>query len=366
MKPKKNKKMPVVAVIMAGGYGERFWPKSRRRRPKQFLDITGRGKSIIRETYERVRKFIPKDQIFVVTHTTQVSLVKQHIPALPQNQILAEPMSRNTAPCVAWAAVECEKRFSDAVMLILPSDHIVINERVFEKDVVVACQQALNSDGLVTFGIPPAYPETGYGYIERGKKVAPLTYQVRQFTEKPGLKRAEKFIRSGKYYWNSGMFVFRASVILDAVKRCDPKLYRAVKTMRQSRGKKVPVGIIQKVYRQCEKKSLDYAVMEKYPHVYLVTARFRWSDIGSWSAVFDLVAKKPDQNVVLGKGQTVIMNSSGCLVSTDSDLVALCGVKDLVVIKEKDALLICQKQSSQNVKNIVLRLNQKKSMKKFL
>jgi len=366
MKPKKNKKIPVVAVIMAGGYGERFWPKSRRKCPKQFLDITGSGKSIIRETYERVRKFIPKNQIFVVTHTTQVSLVEKHIPALPKNQILAEPMSRNTAPCIAWAAVECEKRFSDAVMLVLPSDHVVLNERIFEHDIKIACQQALKSDALVTFGIPPDYPETGYGYIERGNKVAPLTYQVRQFTEKPSLKRAKKFIQSEKYYWNSGMFVFKASVILDAVRRCDPKLYRAVKLMRQSRGKKVSVGIIRKIYRQCEKKSIDYAVMEKYPHVYLVSARFGWSDIGSWSAVFDLIAKKPDQNVVLGKGQTVIKDSSGCLVSTDSNLVALCGVKDLVIIREKDALLICQRQSSQNIKDIVLSLIQKKSTKKYL
>lgn len=342
------------AVIMAGGIGSRFWPASRKEQPKQFLDPFGNG-TLIQNTVARLQGLIPPERCLIVTHERYVEQTRKQLPAVPEENILAEPISRNTAPCITYAAATLADRDPDATMVVLPADHAIGDVQQFHDTLDVALEAAQEPDALVTIGIEPTYPATGYGYIqydgdEHDERGALAAYPVRTFAEKPDQSTAERFIDSGDFLWNSGMFIWRADTILDQVERHLPDAHDAFKPVREAGGD-VDIDTLTEAFRESPRISIDYGVMEQADSVYVVPGAFEWNDVGDWRAVYDLSDKDEHGNVI--QGNVIMQDSSRCYVQAGDRLVVLVGIHDAVVVDTDDAVLVCNRESAQQVKQVV-------------
>jgi len=351
------------AVIMAGGRGTRFWPRSREKKPKHLLDILS-DRTIIQETVDRIRPLVKPQNILIVTGKKHAPELMRQLPDIPAENILIEPVGRNTAACIGWAAVHVQKKAKDDVMVVLPSDHGIGDPERYRKVLAAAALAAEKENGLVTIGIEPTSPHTGYGYMEggvsEGKVAGESLLRVKSFREKPDLKKAKAFLKKGNFYWNSGMFVWKASKILAEIAQYLPDLYSGLMTIKASLGKDSETRTVSKIYSGLRSISIDYGVMEKARDVFVIPASFGWSDVGSWDALWEISARDQNGNAATGGSPAIFENTGNSLVYSPKKLVALIGMQDVLVIETKDALLICKKGQSQDVKKIVDTLEAKK------
>ena len=356
----------MFAVIMAGGKGARFWPRSRERMPKHLLDIQGE-RTIIRETVDRIRPLVPPERTLIVTGRSHAAELIRRFPEIPAENILIEPVGRNTAPCIGLAALHIQKRVPDAVMLVLPSDHRIGDEIEFRRILDEAGKVAAGGSALVTIGIRPTGPETGYGYIEQGDPFPTggdgEIRRVRSIREKPPVEQAGEFLRQGRFLWNSGMFVWKASTILGAIKRFLPELHAGLLQIREALGTEREEEIVGEVYAAQKAVSIDYGVMETAEDVLVLPGNFGWSDLGSWDALWDVSGK--DENGNVAQGSLIGIDAGDCLVHSPGKLVALVGVRDLLVVETDGALLICRRGRSQDVRKVVEILDTK-GLKEYL
>ena len=344
------------AVIMAGGIGSRFWPRSRKAHPKQFLDVFGDG-TLFQNTFGRIRDLVPPERCYVVTHEDYVDQVSEQIPSIPRENILAEPIGRSTAPCIQYAAMKIAAEDPEAKMIVLPADHRIQNVRRFHEVLEAAIDAANEPGALVTIGIMPTHPETGYGYIqfeppsEPPANDTPVAHGVRTFAEKPDMATAERFLDSGDFLWNSGMFIWRVDTILGEISHHLPEVRDAFEPLEDVVNTADERGAVEKSYRRTPSISIDYGVMERADKVYVVPGSFGWSDVGDWRAVYDITEKDTHGNAL--QGNVIMHDASRCLVQADSRLVVLVGIHDAVVIDTDDALLVGHRESMQQVKNVV-------------
>jgi mannose-1-phosphate guanylyltransferase len=358
----------MYAVIMAGGRGTRFWPRSRETKPKHLLDIVS-NRTIIQETVDRIKPLIPPANILIVTGKKHARELIRQLPEIPAKNIIIEPVGKNTAACIGLAALHIQKRVPDAVMVVLPSDHAIGNPREYLAVISVAARVAGKEGGLVTIGIKPTGPETGFGYLEAGDSQVPdagkQVFRVKSIREKPDLAKARKFVQSGKFYWNSGMFIWKASAILKEIERCLPDLNAGLMKIKDAMGTSKEAVVVPKVYQGLASISIDYGVMEKADNVLMIPGDFGWSDVGSWDALWEISAKDNQGNALQGGGSAIFTDTEGALVYSPKKLVAVVGVKDLIIVETADALLICKKGRSQDVKKVVEALEAAKK-KKYL
>ena len=310
--------MKITAVIMAGGRGERFWPKSRNNRPKQFLSLTSDGETMIQKTVKRLSPLVSAEDIFIVTNAAYADLVNDQLPDVPRENILCEPCARNTAPCIAFAAAIIQKKYGDAMMLVLPSDHLIGYENIYIKTLQTAIRTAEEGNNLVTIGITPAYPETGYGYINFGKEAGDA-YEVERFVEKPDLPTAKKYLASGKYLWNSGMFVWKASAIMYNMKQFMPEIHDGAVRIGDSYGTDSYEETLIKEFTAFTSESVDFGIMEKASDIYTIPGSFGWDDVGSWLAVERINETDDKKNYF-----------DGDVIAVDSERTTVCGGKRLV------------------------------------
>lgn len=340
-------------VIMAGGIGSRFWPMSIPERPKQFLDVLGIGKSLIQLTYERLLLIAPKENIFILTNEIYVDLVKEQLPALTDNQILTEPERKNTAPCIAYAAAKIYSINKDANLVIAPSDHLILQESKFERILNIALNTTKNNDKLVTLGIKPTRPDTGYGYIQfyqEGDRIGGQIKKVKQFTEKPNSELAKIFLTSGDYYWNSGIFVWRAKTILESLQKFKSDLYQLFCSDFHVYNSSNEQEYVNEAFRNAEDISIDFAIMEKAKNVEVVLADFDWSDLGTWGSLYDHVEKDYNGNAVTG-GNIKMIDAHNCIVNLSKDKQAIIqGLDHHIIVESDNRLLILDKTDEQNLK----------------
>jgi mannose-1-phosphate guanylyltransferase len=367
---KKNSRLPACAVLLAGGRGTRFWPRSRMRTPKQLLDIAGQG-TMLHATAARLAPLIPRQNIWAVTNVEQAASVRRELRGVPASQILAEPVGRNTAAAIGLAAIHLAHAHGDALMAVLPSDAYVADAAQYRKLVRAALELARSPGNLVVLGIPPTRPETGYGYIERaGVAARPrgvAAFAVRRFTEKPELPLARKYVSSGKYLWNAGMFFWRASTFLECLRQFLPQTHAALAELSAAIGTKRYASALRSIYPRLENISVDYAVMEPAtrstgvsPRVSVIPAKMGWSDIGSWAAVYELLAARSGANSNVCAGPFFTLDASGNYLWSPKKFVAAIGVKDLVLVETPDAILLCHRNNSQDVAKIVKHLESQK------
>lgn len=345
--------MKITAVIMAGGKGERFWPQSRLNKPKQFLSLTNDGETMIQKTISRLNGVVDISDVFVVTNANYVGLVKEQLPELPAENIIAEPKARNTAPCIALAAQIIRKKYDDAVMLVLPSDHLIKFTEMYVDTLNKAIETAEKDKNLVTIGITPSYPETGYGYIQfsGADKTMPGVYKVERFVEKPNIELAKEYVNSGTYLWNSGMFVWKASSIISNIERFLPDVAEGTAKIGECYGTDAFENTLNTVFPELTSESIDFGVMEKAKDIFTIPGNFGWDDVGSWLAVERINFTNEYGNVV--KGDVVSINTKNCTVIGGKRLIATVGLEDIVVVDTNDALLICAKDSTQDIKKVI-------------
>jgi len=359
--------MKVYAVLMAGGVGTRFWPRSRSKQPKQVLNILDH-RSMIQATYERLNGFVDKNQILIVTNRDQKGIIHEQLPDLNDENFLLEPFGKNTAPCIGLAAIHILHRDPLGVMAVLPADHRIENVKEFQHVLRLAANFVSQKDGLVTLGIQPSGPATGYGYIQRGVEVQELDghniYRVKTFAEKPNYETALRFLESGDFYWNSGMFIWKAATILKEIENYLPEIYEGLMEIKSTIGKPDYASVVTDVYQRIRGISIDFGVMQLAKDVYVIPTDMGWSDVGSWEAVFEISPKDKYKNA--GEYEELIsINGKECFVYSPDKLVALVGVKNLVIVDTGDALLICKKNRSEEVKDVVETLK-KRGLEKYL
>ena len=348
-------------VIMAGGIGSRFWPVSRTGRPKQFLDILGTGKTFIRQTYERFRPLIPAENFLVVTHVNYRELVQAEIPELSEDQILLEPIGRNTAPCIAYAAYKLKMKNPEAAMVVTPSDHLVTNQHEFEKVIGEGLDFAEQQHMLVTIGIAPSRPDTGYGYIQIDTKdrVGTLN-RVKTFTEKPTLDVAKMFLESGEFFWNSGIFIWRTEDIVKEFYQHLPEMNELFSSILQDYNTPHEREAIEGIYPECRNISIDYGIMEKAENVYVRCADFGWSDIGTWNSLYQHSPKDAAGNAVTG-GAMLYDTENTIVRIPEGKLGVIQGLEGYIVVNTEDVLMICRRDEEQNIRRFVEDLRQKKN-----
>ncbi len=356
----------MYCVIMAGGKGTRFWPRSRAAIPKQLLQVWG-SRTMLEESVERISPLALAERVIVVAGREHADAVHQQLPGIPPGNILVEPSGRNTAPCICLAALWIQKKDPDAVMAVLAADHYIADTGEFCRCLEAAAAMARQQDRLFTIGISPERPETGYGYIQYGEESGQYegmpAFQVQKFHEKPSREKAQKFLQQGNFLWNSGMFVWRASTILAEIKTFLPDIYNKLLPIQSLFGTPDAQKAIDAAYAAIEGISIDYGVMEKSTKVVTLKGNFGWSDVGSWSAVYDISEKDAQGNVI--QGNVISIDAERNLIYAPEKLTAVVGLKDIVVVETADALLICSKDQAQDVKKVVDALEQK-GMKKYL
>ncbi len=341
------------AVIMAGGAGTRLWPLSRSGRPKQLLKLFG-GRSLLRESYERLAAMLPPESIYVITGEKHLDLVSKDIPELPKENLFGEPTGRDTSNAIGLAAAILHERDPDGCMSIFTADHIINPQEQFARSVGLAFDIVeKHPDHLITFGIRPSGPHTGYGYIHRGGAVQDGVYNVNQFTEKPNITEAMKYVASGAYYWNSGMFTWRIATILDQLKKHLPGSYAGLTECAKAWSTPQKDDVLKRIYPELMKISIDFAVMEKAENVLVVEMNCQWIDVGSWTALEQVVGGDVDGNVVVGAESINLVSRGNIIVSDDNHLFATIGVNDLVIVRSNDATLICTKRDAQGIKELV-------------
>jgi mannose-1-phosphate guanylyltransferase len=362
-----SEKLQTHAVILAGGRGTRFWPRSRTRTPKQLLNIIGKD-TMLEQTVARLRPLIPPDRIWTVTNAEQTAAVKKQLPAAARKRVLTEPIGRNTAAAIALAAIHVRHAAKgDALMAVLPADHFIAQPDKYCKIVSAALELAREPGRMIVLGVPPTRPDTGFGYVQRfgdalGTSGFPA-FAVRRFTEKPALELAKQYVASGDYHWNAGMFFWRVSSFLDNLKLFLPKTHEALESLAETIGKKTYERSLRAIYPKLENISVDYAILENatrqegLPRVFVIPAEVGWSDIGSWAAVYELLAKQSGENVLAGPG--LALDAAGNFLYSPTKFIAAIGVRDLIVVETPDALLIVPRDRAQDVSKLVKALEQR-------
>lgn len=355
------------ALIMCGGSGSRFWPKSRKAYPKQFLKPLGPD-TMLQSTFSRIRNLIPIENIYVVTNKNYVDIIREQLPELGEDNLIVEPMQKETATCIGHSAVRLMKKDSEAVMVVLPSDHHIENENAFITTLQQGMLIAENSKHLITIGVKPTRPETAYGYIQIGKKIDeewPIdTYKVRRFTEKPNKEKATEFIEDGRYLWNSGMFIWKVSSLLKQYKKHLPEIYESLKAIRDGLGTDNEFSILEEEYEKIEGISIDYGIMEKSKDVYVIECNFGWDDIGNWTAMERYMERDEWGNQT--KGRFLQIDSRDCIVCGEKRLIAAIGVNDLIIVDTDDVLLICRRERDQDIKELLSKLGENVELKDYI
>ena len=346
--------MKTTAVIMAGGKGERFWPKSRGSFPKQFLSLTDDGKTMIQHTVLRILPLVDYEDIFIVTNKSYIELIKEQLPEVPAENILAEPKACNTAPCIGFAASIINHKYEDAIMLVLPSDHLIKFEEMYIDTMKQATEIAKDDSNLVTIGITPTYPETGYGYINFGRD-ANAQYQgayiVKHFVEKPDIDKAKEYLTSGQYLWNSGMFVWKLSTIMERFETLLPDIYNGVIAIKKAVGTKEYEQVLHRCFTEFKPESIDYGIMERSERIYTIPGSFGWDDVGNWLALERINKTNDSGNMV--RGDVITIDTKDSIIMGEKKLIAVVGLEDVVIVDTDDALLICAKDATQDVKKVI-------------
>jgi len=344
-------------VIMAGGIGARFWPMSRTSKPKQFIDILGTGETLIQQTVTRFLKICPIENIYIVTNEIYKEQVKTQVSSLSYDQILCEPARRNTAPCIAYANYKILSKNPNAVIVVAPSDHIILKDEIFTDVIKSALQAASENEWLITLGIKPNRPDTGYGYIQFDQKLKDTRDErikkVKTFTEKPELKIAEKFLESGDFLWNAGIFVWSLKTIQKAFETHLPEVDDIFKAGIGLYNSNKEDKFINNAYSLCRNISIDFGIMEKAENVYVLSSDFGWSDLGTWGSLYAIRKKDEAQNTIVGKN-VLTYDTKNCIINVSGDrLVVLQGLEDYIVVDDDNILLICKKQDEQNIRQFV-------------
>lgn len=347
-----NPNQVLTAVIMAGGKGERFWPKSRMRCPKQFLSLTDDGETMLQKTVKRISGLVSPEHIFIVTNAEYTQLVREQLPDIPAENLLAEPAPRNTAPCLALAAAVISKRCANSTMIVLPADHLIRHEEICTDVLARSAAAAEETDALVTIGITPTYPETGYGYIafSRAENLPNGVYQTDSFKEKPDIETARSYVNSGNYLWNSGMFVWKTDVFLNAMKQYLPEAYEIAAEIQAACDTPDFEAVLQKRFPDMPSISVDFGILEKAERICTIPGSFGWDDVGSWPALRRVA--KTDTNGNYRDGDILTVGTKNCVFSGGKKLIAAVGLENIVVVDTEDALLVCDMDAAQNIKKI--------------
>ena len=341
---------------MAGGIGSRFWPMSRTGHPKQFLDILGTGKTLLQQTYHRFTQICPKENIYVVTNDSYIDLVMQQLPDLSRNQVLGEPIRRNTAPCIAYATYKISTSNPDANIVVAPSDHVIAKEDEFVEAIKNSMRFTEKNDCLVTLGIHPSRPDTGYGYIqfmEDQGDVDHKVFKVKTFTEKPNLEMAKFFLKSGEFLWNSGIFIWTSKSIVAAYEKYLPDIHNIFSGSPEKYNSDEEAAFIKQAYTLCTNISIDYGIMEKAKNVYVLPADFGWSDLGTWGSLYEHFAKDKDGNALVGNN-VMLYNTKDCIINMPKGKLAILqGLEDYIVVESDNILLVCKKSEEQQIRQFV-------------
>lgn len=340
-------------VIMCGGVGSRFWPYSRTALPKQFIDFLGTGRSLLQLTVDRLQNIVPAENIIMLTNEQYSSIIQEQLPQIKPEQILLEPARRNTAPCNAWAAWHIKAMNPNAKIMVAPSDHLILKQHDFEESVIRAFEFIEQNDAIVTFGVKPSRPETGYGYIQEGEAVDEFFSKVKTFTEKPTKEFANLFLESGEFYWNSGMFFWGVDTIINAMRTHAPEIADVFDRGNEIYGTSEEQDFINKNYATCPNISIDYAVMEKSPSVFVEKVDFGWSDLGTWGSVYDNSPKNRDGNVTPNTRVLAFDSHNNVVAARGDKLVVVSGLNGYIVADTPDALLIVPVKDEQKIKNYV-------------
>lgn len=340
------------AVLMAGGVGSRFWPVSTEANPKQFHDMLGTGASLIQKTFTRLNRFIPAENILILTNARYNDLVLAQLPEVTQEQVVLEPAMRNTAPCILYAALKIQKKNPNAVMIVAPSDHWIEDEAAFEKDVLHCFDKCAKETVLCTLGIQPSSPNTGFGYIEFDKSAKESVKSVIQFREKPDLKTAKEFLKQGNFLWNAGIFMWSVNTIITAFSACQPTQYNLFKGGENTYNTPEEEAFIAEHYPKAENISIDYAILEKSDSIYTLPASFDWNDLGTWGALYDKLDKDSEKNAAVG-AKTLLQDANNNLIRTaEGKLVVVDGLEDYIIVDKEDVLLIYPKSKQQDIKKV--------------
>ena len=339
------------AVIMAGGVGSRFWPMSTQEFPKQFHDMLGKGQSLIQRTFDRINELVPSNNILIATNEKYKELVLSQLPKANKNKLLLEPIMRNTAPCILYAALKIYDQNPEAVILVAPSDHWIDHEKEFSKNIETSFEACSRNDILMTLGIQPDTPNTGYGYIQF-KKSETAIKKVINFTEKPNLETAEKFLESGDYLWNAGIFIWSAKSIINAFSSSLPEML-SLFDVKNIYNTKEESTFIQKHYKDAENISIDFGIMEKASNVHVLPVDFGWNDLGTWGSLYEKLEKDKNKNAIVGS-ETIFRDAQGNMIRTQKGKkVVIQGLQDFIVVEKEDVLLICPRKDQQDIKKIV-------------
>ncbi|GAA4887859.1 mannose-1-phosphate guanylyltransferase [Flaviramulus aquimarinus] len=347
------------AILMAGGVGSRFWPVSTQDFPKQFHDMLGTGDTLIQKTFNRLAHLIPKENIFILTNERYNDLVFEQLPEVTKRQVVLEPAMRNTAPCILYASLKIQKENPDAVMIVAPSDHWIEDEQTFTENVQQAFNFCSDNDALMTLGIQPAFPNTGYGYIEFDKSNSSSIKTVNQFREKPDYDTAKEFIAQGNFLWNAGIFMWSVKSVVKAFQNNQPELFELFKTGISSYNTELEDDFIRENYPKAENISVDYAIMEKSTNVHVIAAEFDWNDLGTWGSLYDKLDKDESGNAVVNS-RTLAEDASGNMIRTKSDkIVVVDGLQDYIIVDKEEVLLIFPKSKEQDIKKTLQQVKDK-------
>ena len=340
------------ALLMAGGVGSRFWPVSTQEFPKQFHDMLGTGESLLQKTFKRLKGTVPEDQILVLTNTSYSELVQKQLPKIPHKNIVLEPAMRNTAPCILLSALKIEKENPDAIMIVAPSDAWIEDEQAFLEDLQKAFDAAQDDNAIVTLGVAPTFPNTGYGYIKYDKDDNAFAKAVNHFTEKPNYTTAKEFLKSGDYLWNAGMFICSVQTVLSSFKTFLPDMYRQLSEGRAFLNLEQEQNFVNEVYPTVENISIDFGIMEKHQNVKVVPASFDWNDLGTWGSLYDKITAGNEESAVIN-ARVIETEASGNIVRTEQDkVVVIDGLKDYIIVENDEVLLIVPKSKEQDIKEI--------------
>ena len=347
------------AILMAGGVGSRFWPVSTQDFPKQFHDMLGTGDTLIQKTFQRLSNLIPKENIFILTNERYNDLVLEQLPEVTSRQVVLEPAMRNTAPCILYASLKIQKENPNAVMIVAPSDHWIEDEQTFSINVQQAFDFCSENNALMTLGIQPTFPNTGYGYIEFDKSTTETIKPVDQFREKPDYETAKEFISQGNFLWNAGIFMWSVKSVIETFQNNQPKLFELFKSGISAYNTSLEDDFIKENYPKAENVSVDYAIMEKSSNVYVIAAEFDWNDLGTWGSLYDKLEKDETANAVVN-ARTLVEDATGNMIRTKADkIVVIDGLKDYIIVDKDEVLLIFPKTKEQDIKKVLQNVKNK-------
>ncbi|MRI01583.1 mannose-1-phosphate guanylyltransferase [Kriegella sp. EG-1] len=347
------------AVLMAGGVGSRFWPMSTTENPKQFHDMLGTGDSLIQKTFKRLNKFVPTENILILTNERYNDLVLQQLPKVTQDQVVLEPAMRNTAPCILYAALKIQKMNPDGIMIVAPSDHWIEDEVAFAEDVTACFEKCEDQDVLCTLGIKPSFPNTGFGYIEFDKESTTAVKKVSQFREKPDYETAKDFLAQGNFLWNAGIFMWSVKTIVNAFKNFQPEQYELFASGLSIYNTNMESDFIKENYPKAENISIDYAILENSKSIYVLPATFDWNDLGTWGSLYDKLDKDENENAIVNS-KVIAADARGNMIRSPKDkIVVVDGLENFIIIDKEDVLMIYPKSKEQDIKQVVAKVKEK-------